>query len=169
MKRLGTALPMVGTALCAIMAMTGSAPAIAEPVTTTANARAVIIQPITAQNSADLDFGTIIPGTSNSTVAVAWNDARTCGAALTCSGTITAPKWLVTGSGGRTLIWTGAASTTVSSGSDTMTVDILNLGSTGTIPASGSMTIAIGAVLHVDANQPAGNYSGTFNVDFSYY
>jgi Mat/Ecp fimbriae major subunit len=141
----------------------------AAPASQSGTGRANVLQQITATNTADLDFGTIVAGTSASTVGVAYNSIRTCGAGLTCSGTVSAPAWLVTTSPLRQLYWNGTPTVTVTSGAgDTMTVDLLNLNSVHNMPASGSETIRIGAILNIGANQPDGNYSGTFAVDFSY-
>lgn len=141
----------------------------AQPVNASATGRANVLEQISATNTSDLDFGTIVVGTSAATVTVNSANARSCGAGLTCSGTPTAPGWLITATPNRTIYWNGTSTITVASGTDTMTINLLNLNSIHNMPASGSDTIRIGAVLNVGANQADGNYSGTFNVDFSYF
>ncbi len=165
MTFISRAWPFASAAIMAIAATGASA----APASDSGTGRATVLQQITATNTADLDFGTIVPGTSASTVQVLSNNVRTCGAGLTCSGTVSAPAWLVTTSPLRQLYWNGTPTVTVTNGTgDAMTVNLLNLNSVHNMPASGSDTIRIGAILNIGANQPDGDYVGVFTVDFSY-
>ena len=156
----------LATAALAALAATGAS---AAPASQSGTGRANVLQQITATNTADLDFGTIVAGTSASTVTVSGANVRTCGSGLTCTGTVTAPAWLVTTSPLRQLYWNGTPTVTVTNGGgNTMTVNLLNLNSVHNMPASGSDTIRIGAILNIGANQPDGDYSGVFTIDFSY-
>ena len=142
----------------------------AAPATDSGTGRATVLQQITATSTSDLDFGTVVPGTSASTVTVLSSGVRTCGSGVTCTGTPTPPAWQITATPLRTIYWNGTPTVTVTNGTgDTMTVNLLNLNSIHNMPVSGSDNIAIGAILQIGANQPDGDYSGVFTVDFSYF
>lgn len=142
----------------------------AAPASDSGTGRATVLQQITATKTSDLDFGTIVPGASASTVTVNSAGVRSCGATLTCTGTVTPPAWQITATPLRTIYWNGTSTVTVANGTgDTMTVNLLNLNSIHNMPVSGSENIAIGAILQIGANQPDGDYTGTFTVDFSYF
>lgn len=152
------------------IALFATSAAQAAPATDSGTGRATVLQQITATNTSDLDFGTVVPGTSASTVTVNSAGVRTCGASLTCTGTATPPAWQITATPLRTIYWNGTSTVTVTNGTgDTMTVNLLNLNSIHNMPVSGSENIAIGAILQIGANQPDGDYSGVFTVDFSYF
>lgn len=165
MMKFARAIPFAAATLAALTAVSAQA----APVTTSADGRAQVLQQITATKVSDLDFGTIVPGTSAATVTVNSAGVRTCGAGITCTGAVTAPGWLITTSASRVLYWNGTPTVTLTNpGGATMTVNLLNLNSIHNMPASGSDTIHIGAILNVGANQADGLYTGTFTVDFNY-
>ena len=58
---------------------------------------------------------------------------------------------------------------TLTSGGDTVTVDTFtdDTAGTGTL-AGGSDSFNVGATLNLGANQPAGNYTGTYTVTVEY-
>lgn len=85
------------------------------------------------------------------------------------------------GSGGTVTMGTGAdsgthylvttdASTPLSSGANTMTLNNFTTSPiSGSISVNGSTIIYVSGRLNANANQPAGNYSGSFNVIVNYH
>ena len=62
----------------------------ANATTQSGTATANIVSAITITQDAGLNFGTIVPAGSGSTVVITSADGVTCGAGLTCSGTTAA-------------------------------------------------------------------------------
>src|SRR5688572_12369383 len=83
---------LAGTAVLAVSMGAGTANA----ATANANATANIVQAITINQTANLNFATIVPAAAASTVDVDTGGVRTCGAGLTCSGTATAGAFTAT-------------------------------------------------------------------------
>ena len=145
----------------------------------TATASANILQSITVTNSAGLDFGTIVPSGSASTVTVVQGNAttaatRTCGAGLTCSGGFSRAVFDITGSHAALVDITGDANVTLSNANgDTMAVALTYSNTQVTLTrATAASTPAasfyVGGVLSVGADQAAGAYSEVFNVTVDY-
>lgn len=133
-------------------------------------ASATILDAIAVTKVADLVFANIAPGATTGTVVVSAAGVRTCNAPLTCSGSVSAADFGVTGASDATFAVTLPPAANISSGTDTMLVDgfTSSLGSgTGTLVA-GAADFQLGATLNVGANQAAGAYSGTFNVTVEY-
>ncbi|NIQ95173.1 MAG: DUF4402 domain-containing protein, partial [Desulfuromonadales bacterium] len=59
---------------------------------------------------------------------------------------------------------------TLNSGADSMTLDSFtsNPSGSGILGSSGKLSVTVGATLHVGVNQPAGNYTGIFDVIVNY-
>jgi hypothetical protein len=164
MKKIYSAVA-AGTALAAVTLGATSANA----ATATANATANIVQAITITETSDLDFATIVPGAAASTVQVSTGGVRTCGAGLTCSGTHTAGAFTVTGTANQPVAYGVDASTTLTSGANSMSLTGLTLSAaTGTLSAGGTDTFTVGGTLNVGASQAAGVYNGTYNVSANY-
>jgi Mat/Ecp fimbriae major subunit len=154
-----------GTALVAVTIGATSANA----ATATANATANIVQAITITETSDLDFATIVPGAAASTVAVSSAGVRNCGAGLTCSGTHSAGAFSVTGTASMPVVYGVDASTSLTSGANSMTLTGLTLSAAGgTLSVGGTATFSVGGTLNVGANQAAGVYNGTYNVSANY-
>ncbi|WP_198912288.1 DUF4402 domain-containing protein [Parvularcula mediterranea] len=166
MKR--TILKACSAASTAILAVTSIA---AAQDTADFTASALILEAITVTKSTDLDFASIAPDASTAaTVEVTPAGARNCGAILTCSGTVSAASFSVTGADGATFAVTLPAAANITSGADTMLVDTFTsslTGNTGTL-TGGAATFSLGATLNVGAAQPAGSYTGTFTVTVDY-
>ena len=135
----------------------------------TGNATATIIIPIAIANTTDLAFGSVVSSGSADTVVVSPAGARTCGGTLTCTNSVTAGAFDVTGGTGETYTISLPASTTVISGGDNMTVDtfVSTPTPTGTL-TGGAETLLVGATLQVAASQPNGSYTGTYSVTVNY-
>ncbi len=136
----------------------------------TSNANAEIVAAIAIANTADLDFAAIVAAAGADTVVVSAAGARTCGGTLTCTGAVAAASFDVTGGANLGYSITLPASATISSGGNNMTVNAFtdSLGGTGTLSGAGTQTFTVGATLNVGASQPAGSYTGTFNVTVDY-
>jgi hypothetical protein len=164
MKKIYSAVA-AGTAVAAVtLGATGASAA-----TATANASANIVQAITITEDDALDFATIVPGAAASTVQISAAGARTCGAGLTCSGTHSAGNFTASGTANQPVAFGVDASTTLTSGANSMSVTGLALSAaTGTTDAGGDATFSVGGTLNVGANQAAGLYTGTYNVSANY-
>lgn len=155
------------------------APAQAADTNVTANA--AVIRPNTLIKTEDLNFGTLISGATGGTVTVnPVTNARTAGGGVTLVGT-TAQRAVFQGTGGIFLITvSGSTSVTlarVGGGAPNMTASLVRAASTSgggiallgsTLLPSGVQTYYIGGTLTVPANQPAGDYSGTFTLTVNY-
>jgi hypothetical protein len=145
----------------------------------TASAAATILTPIAISNTVDMNFGNLASSGTAGTCVLATDNSRstTGGVTLMAGGTITAASFTVTGvAAANYTITLPAGATTVSDGTNTMTIDTWtsNPSGTGTLTA-GTSTLLVGATLNVDADQPGGVYntsnaggSGEFTVTVNY-
>ena len=144
----------------------------ANAATASATATANIVQAITITQNAGLNFGTIVPAAAAATVAVDTGGARTCGGSLTCSGTVAAGAFTATGTGGMTVLISSDASTSIDDGAGggaPMSVTGLTVSAASAVlSGGGSTTFTVGGTLNVGANQVAGVYNGTYNVNVNY-
>ncbi|WP_166944776.1 DUF4402 domain-containing protein [Sphingopyxis panaciterrae] len=148
---------------------------------TNVTANAAIVRPNTLIKTDDLDFGTLVSGTAAGSVTVnPVTGARSTSGGVTSVGN-DAQRATFQGSGGILLITvSGSNSVTLSragGGAPTMTASLVRAASTGgggiallgtTLLPSGVQTYYIGGTLTVPANQPAGDYSGTFTLTVNY-
>jgi hypothetical protein len=140
----------------------------ANAATATADARARILAPITVTKNTDLDFGTIVVGTTAGTATVSTAGARTCTAALVCTGgTVSAANFSVSGTSGAVVTVATPASVSLASGANNMSASLTSSAATVTL-TGGTGTFNVGGVLSVGASQAAGNYVGTFTVTVDY-
>jgi hypothetical protein len=156
--------------------LVAATPAVAQQRTATAEARGVVLSPITLTKVTDLDFGTVAATSALGTVSVdpdtgvrsvsggvlavpsAFSRARFDGlaqAAATVQLTLVPPT-------GNVLI----------SGGNTVGVRNMNFDTAGrsllVVPAGGSFTTYVGADFDIAANQPNGTYSALFTVTADY-
>jgi hypothetical protein len=155
------------------------APAHAANTNVTVNA--AIVRPNTLIKTDDLDFGTLISSPAGGTVSIdAVTGARTRTGGVTLVGTA-AQRAIFQGTGGLLLITvSGSTSVTLTrtgGGAAPMTATLVRAASTsgggiallgGTLLPSGVQTYYIGGTLTVPANQPEGDYSGTFTLTVNY-
>jgi Mat/Ecp fimbriae major subunit len=152
-------------ALTGVVALGFSASA-ANAATASATAKANILKQITVTKTADLDYATIVTGAAASTVQITPAGVKTCGAGLTCTGTVSAAAFTVVGTVGAIANVTVPASVSLSSGANSMTSTLVGSASTLTLAASNTLTV--GGTLSVGASQADGVYSGTFTVTVDY-
>ena len=158
-----TVLGTLGTASTAFAATQNSA-------STSATASAKIITPIAIAKTADLNFGDVVTGATTGIVTVTTAGARSSsgGATLGNNTGVAASAFAVTGQASETYAITlPATAVTLSSGSNTMTVDTFT-SSLGTTSSIGAGPLNVGGNLNVGANQATGAYTGTFNVSVNY-
>jgi hypothetical protein len=148
---------------------------------TNVTANAAVVRPNTLVKTDDLDFGTLVSGPTGGTASVnAVTGARTTSGGVTAAGN-DAQRAIFQGTGGLLLITvSGSTSVTLSrvgGGAPTMTASLVRAASTGgggitllgaTLLPSGIQTYYIGGTLTVPANQPAGDYTGTFTLTVNY-
>lgn len=175
-----------GRARCALrvapVGMTGMLlPAAALAADTNATANATVVRPNTLIKTDDLDFGTLVSGPTGGTVTVnPVTNARTTGGGVTPVGG-GAHRAEFVGTGGRLLIFvSGSTSVTLAragGGAPSMTASLVRAATTSgggiallgaTLLPSGVQTYYIGGTLNVPANQPPGDYSGTFTLTVNY-
>jgi hypothetical protein len=143
--------------------------------TASATASANIIQPLEIVKTADLAFGNIASGTSEGTVVIATDGARTStgGVTLIEAGNVSnAASFDVNGLADASFTIEVPASIVIETagGADQMTVDnfVSSLGADSVLDANGEATLNVGATLNVSAQQAAGLYSGSFDVIVAY-
>ena len=143
-------------------------------------ATSVVVRPNTLVKVDDLDFGTLAAGTAAGTVTVnAVTGARSTTGGVTTVGA-DSQRAVFQGTGGILLITvSGDTSVTLTraGGGPTMTASLVRAATTSgggiallgsTLLPSGVQTYYIGGTLNVGANQPAGDYSGTFTLTVNY-
>ncbi|MHB1047194.1 MAG: DUF4402 domain-containing protein [Thermoanaerobaculia bacterium] len=161
------------TALAAIAMLVPAGSAMAQSsASASATATATIITPITLTNTTALQFGNVVASTTAGTIVVSAAGARSwTGGATGISGlTVSAAAFTVGGGADRTFTISLPASTTITSGTNNMTVDTFtsSLGASSTLDGTGAAALAVGGTLNVGASQAAGSYTGTFSVTVAY-
>lgn len=150
--------------------------------TTTGNATATVIRPITISNSVDLAFGNVVPSgvAGTLTLTAASSTVATPAGGITqpatTPGTRTAALFTVGGEGGFTYAITlpSTAQTITGPAAATMTVTAFTSSPSATgvlsnaIGAAGTQSLYVGGTLNVGVGQAAGNYTGTFSVTVDY-
>ena len=146
-------------------------------VTATATASSTIVTPIGITKTVDMNFGNVaINSTTEGTVVLAPAGTRTSTGGVTLpatAGTVAAAEFNVTGANNYTFsITLPSTSHEIKSGSNTMSVTGFTSTPTptGTLSATGSATVKVGATLNVSAGQAAGTYTSVtpFKVTVNY-
>ena len=146
-------------------------------VTATATASSTIVTPIGITKTVDMNFGNVaINSTTAGTVVLAPAGTRTSTGGVTLpatAGTVTAAEFTVSGVNNYTFsITLPSTSHEIKSGSNTMSVTGFTSTPTptGTLSATGSATVKVGATLNVSAGQAAGTYTSVtpFEVTVNY-
>lgn len=135
----------------------------------TGTASATIVAPIAISQSTAMNFGNIAPTATAGTVVLATNGGTTASNVDILAGSASAAAFAVTGTGSAAYSITLPTSVTLSSGTDTMTVDAFSHDA-GATPAlsTGADSFNVGATLNVGASQPGGTYAGSYTVSVSY-
>ena len=135
----------------------------------TATASGTVVAPIAITAATNLAFGSFAPG-AGGTVTVDTGGARAASGPILMAGASSAAKFDITGQAGLTYSIAHSGSTSLSNGTDTMTLtkfsDLAGVNGTsgnvtaGTLSGSGAQSLYVGGTLTVAANQAAGLYSG---------
>ena len=143
----------------------------------TATASSTIVTPIGITKTVDMNFGNVaINSTTAGTVVLAPAGTRTSTGGVTLpatAGTVAAAEFNVTGANNYTFsITLPSTSHEIKNGDNTMSVtDFTSTPTpTGTLSATGSATVKVGATLNVSAGQAAGTYTSVtpFEVTVNY-
>ena len=143
----------------------------------TATATSTIVTPIGITKTVDMNFGNVaINSTTAGTVVLAPAGTRTSTGGVTLpatAGTVAAAEFNVTGANNYTFsITLPSTSHEIKSGSNTMSVTGFTSTPTptGTLSATGSAIVKVGATLNVSAGQAAGTYTSVtpFEVTVNY-
>jgi len=137
---------------------------------------AKVIAPISASNtgSTNLNFGTISRSSVAGTVIITADGQRssTGGVSILTSSLFTAAPFAVSGENSAgfnlTLPDNDDVKMTRTGGTEEMEVTDFTHNSGLALSSSGSATFSVGATLHLDADQVAGDYTGSFNVTIDY-
>ena len=144
-------------------------------VSATATASSIIIKPISINKTVDMNFGNVAVNANAGTVVLSYEGTRTASGGVTLpatSGTFAAAEFTIAGAENYTYsITLPSTPTTVTSGTDNMTVTAFtsNPDGTGTL-TGGTQTLKVGATLNVGVSQPAGTYTSAtpFKVSVNY-
>jgi uncharacterized protein DUF4402 len=132
----------------------------------------VLILPLSLLKTANLNFGQVASGPSAGTVVVTTAGARsaTGGASLGSGALVSAAAFTVAGNPLATFSISLPASTTLTSGGNSTTVDTFTSSPSGSgqLSVLGTRALSVGATLRVGALLGQGIYAGTFNVTVAY-
>lgn len=144
-------------------------PAVANPpATAPANAKALLLIPLSITKVDDLDFGSVVPGSSSGTVSVAADGSGqsvTGGVTPIPSGTVSRAVFAGAGTAGQQVNIFFAPPPSLSDGNGhTVPISLSLESALVTIDSTRAFSVGIGGTVTVAANQPAGTYTGTFTV-----
>jgi Domain of unknown function (DUF4402) len=163
--------------LIVLAALAAPASALAAPGGTSSvsgTASAAIIQPIRIVAVNALRFGVMARPTVAGTVTVSTTGALTTGGGMVGNTAIAqgssgpqAGTFRVTGEAGRQFFVTLPPSATVTRTGASMTITLFTVGALSGSP-SGTLDIAVGGTLAVQASQTVGTYNGTYQITAAY-
>ena len=149
------------TAICAAALLGGTYSASSVAAVVDGHASAIVANPLTLSAATLMDFGTVNPGVTGGTVEIdaTLGTVNVLGDA-TQTGGFNSGTFDIAGGAGLTYLVT-YTNGTLSDGTNTMTLTTFNDNSAGTIPAGGTETFSVGAILTVSAGQNSGTYNTT--------
>ena len=153
-----------------VVAAATAVPASAAPVPATTNAggKALLLIPLKITKVADLDFGTVIESSTSGTVIMpADGSARTVtgGVVPVTSAAGNRAQFAGAGTPGEQVsIFLAPPATIKDSAGDTMPISLSLEASSVTIDSSRAFFVGVGGTVSVAANQPDGDYNGTFTI-----
>ncbi len=138
------------------------------------NITATVSTAISIANTADIGFGRFVSDTSPSKITI--NPTGTVRTISSGTPTLITPPspsvgaFTVSGDASATYSVTLPSSATLTSGSNSMTVDTFTSspGTTGTIGVGGTQVLNTGATLNINASQAPGSYVGTYTITVAY-
>lgn len=166
---------MMARAAGIAMVLAGCAVSPAYAASGTGASTARVLLPLTVSESASLDFGSIIPSTTaTGHVSIEPEGTRSECTVGGCTGGFTPASFLITGSPDTVLgishagVSTNPITFTLTSGANSMTFGLILHTPSVTLSNAGIASFQIGGRVAVPANQPPGDYSGTFDVSVDY-
>lgn len=129
-----------------------------------------IYEPIQFAVLLDMNFGKIVADSTGGTVRLdPVNATRDCPGQMVCLGAFSFSELQLTGTDA-TVVVSYSPSFQLTGPGTPITVEPLFPGGSGTAVqlTGGTAIFAFGADVHINPNQAAGSYSGTFSVDVSY-
>lgn len=141
------------------------------------SAQAVVVEPAGITAIEDLRFGAIMQPATAGTVSVGLDDSVSAtggaiaGITTPQPGTRGAGRFTITGDANRLFVIFGLNNLTISNGTATMPVDQLRANLTygfGRFNGSGQYSLRVGGRLRISADQPTGDYSGTYDLTVLY-
>ena len=154
--------------------LVAATPAVAQQASATAEARGVVLSPLTLTKVTDLDFGTVAGSAAAGTVSVnADTGIRSVGGGVTAvPSAVSRARFDGLGQDGQTVQLTLGQPTgnLLYSGSNSVT-GTLSLDSGGTtriIGTGGNFTVYVGGDFGIAANQPNGAYAALFQLTADY-
>jgi hypothetical protein len=170
----GKSIKAAGLALLCVLAASGWT-SVAQASTQSSTVKSTIRKPITIALLRDLDFGRIIATAAAGTVTIDPDTGlrSTSGGSILAGGAPQTARFRIVATAATLVIITRNALPvlTQTPGGATMSVTLLTVNGTSNpilTPASGTFDIDIGGDLAVAANQAAGNYAGTFQINANY-
>lgn len=155
--------------------LVAATPAVAQQASATANARGVVLSPLTLTKVSDLDFGTVSASAVAGNVTVDANSGfRTVGGGVTAvpsSPTRAEFTGLAQAAATVQLSLVPPTGNVLVSGVNSVAVNSMSFDSAGTVrvvPAGGSFTAYVGGDFGIAANQPNGTYTALFQVTADY-
>jgi hypothetical protein len=152
-----------------------AAPALAAPVSDSADSRAIIVTPLSLVQVDDLDFGSLVPSTVSGVVTIDANSgSQSAIGGVTAYGSAVSRRAYFVGAGteGQPVSIALSAPPSLSDGAgNSMAVLALTLDGPALriIPADRVVHIYVGGILSVNANQAPGDYAGTFDMTVNYF
>ena len=150
-------------------------PAAAQQASATAEARGVVLSPLTLTRVADLDFGTVAASTTAGTVAVNANTGirSVTGGVTAVPSTFSRAEFTGLAQAATTVQLTLIPPTgnLLYSGLNSIAVSNMGFDSAGavrTVPAGGAFVAYVGGDFAIAANQPAALYEATFTLTADY-
>lgn len=167
-------LKITVAALAATFALVS--PAQAQTVSATAEARGLVLQPLTLTKVDDLDFGTVISSAASGTVTINSDSGFRSLTGGVAAGPATGNRALFSGAGtaGQQVDLDLVYPAVLTSAGNTIAITSLDFDTGGgtsttrTIGGTGTFQVGVGGVFAIGANQPNGLYTATFQVTAEY-
>lgn len=122
--------------------------------------------------SRGLSFGSMVAGAMSGWVTIDSSGNRSCGGGATCisQSAGSSAAFTVSGNALTNYIVTLPVSITLSTSNNSIVVDNFkdSVDGSGTLGVTGTGSFSVGATLNVGAGQPAGSYTGAFDVFVEY-
>ncbi|HEX5236973.1 MAG TPA: DUF4402 domain-containing protein [Sphingomicrobium sp.] len=155
-------------ALAAALVAVATPAAANPPASAPANAKALLLIPLSITKVDDLNFGSVVSSSTSGTVSVAADGSGqsvTGGVTAIPSGTVSRATFAGAGTAGQTVNIFLAPPANLSDGAGhTVPISLSLESALVTIDSTRAFSVGIGGTVTVAANQAAGTYTGTFTV-----